>query len=172
MGVNNNKTVVNSNNIPIVNCVAFHPFDHIVAFSGIGKNPLNDLPLPVCIYTFDKTSAMTTMQADQENAARTTSPKNRTENPDTIRGLKVRMPVNAAAANKDDTNSLLEQYSSLTSRKSISSVERKKMHEEEEKQEKPMKKQSLRKSSVQERSPEKLKNMLDKLEKFLQDQGQ
>ena len=53
LGVNNNKATTFVD-VPIVNSLVYHPFDHIVAFSGIGKHPENGMPLAICIYKFEK----------------------------------------------------------------------------------------------------------------------
>ena len=53
LGVNNNKATTFVD-VPIVTSLVYHPFDHIVAFSGIGKHPENGMPLAICIYKFEK----------------------------------------------------------------------------------------------------------------------
>jgi hypothetical protein len=78
--VNNSKSTT-FDDVPIVSCIVYHPFDHIVAFSGIGKHPDNGMPLPICLYKFDKSnkgleeseSNNTTSSVDITNSLKTPS---------------------------------------------------------------------------------------------------
>ena len=144
LGVNNNKATT-SDDVPIVNCVVYHPFDHIVAFSGIGKHPINGMPLPVCLYRFDKSSNL------HEEPA--TTNVNMPLTFDTVPGIKPPAFFDANNQYKDKLSPL--KYNSLPSK------------ENNEDNVNETRNEGKPNSKPTPQSPEKLKSMLHELDQLL-----
>ena len=147
LGVNNSKSTT-PDEIPIVNSVVYHPFDHIVAFSGIGKHPLNGMPLPVCCYKFDKIS-----KVNEESAPNTNIPSTY----DATLGIKPPTFLDTKNNHKDK----------LSPMKSIPlhSTENDLGNSNELKNDDQLESKSTAKS------PEKIKSILHQLDQFLLERG-
>ena len=156
MGVNNNKTT-DPSDIPIVNCVVYHPFDHIVAFSGIGKHPSNGLlPLSICLYKFDKSSH------EKEDGTKH-SPEIPPNFDATLDAMAVKAPSFVDAKNDYKDKLIPLTYHSLPSSKKSNAENKLENAASEEKK-------SSRQSEPQ--SPENIKSMLHKLDQFLIEKSQ
>ena len=148
LGVNNNKSAT-FDDVPIVNSIVYHPFDHIVAFSGIGKHPTTGLPLPVCLYKFDKNTKSTEESSESnENTFRSI---------DTTNSLKTPSFFSAKNQYKDKLSPL--DYKSLPL-KEMDDITNDNKNKNDEKN------TTGRASS---HSPEKIKSMLYELDQFLQE---
>jgi len=148
LGVNNNKSTT-FDDVPIVNCIVYHPFDHIVAFSGIGKHPDNGMPLPICLYKFDKSN---------KGLEESESNDNTTPSLEITNSLK-------APAFFDAKNQYKGKLSPLSSNtlplREIDNTANDSTSKNEDK----------KKSKSTSQSPEKLKSMLYELDQFLLEKG-
>ena len=154
MGVNNNKTT-DPSDIPIVNCIVYHPFDHIVAFSGIGKRPFVGLPLSICIYKFEKNSQG---KQDSANYIDEIPPSSSSA----LGAVSVKAPSFFDAKNDYKDKLIPLAYQSLPSKKSNNDPKLEATSSEEKKSAKLPEPQS----------PENIKSMLHKLDQFLIENGQ
>ena len=134
--------------MPIVNSIVYHPFDHIVAFSGIGKHPTTGIPLPICLYKFDKNS-----KGAEESSE---SNENTLRSLDTTNSLKT--PTFFDAKN---------QYKDKLSPIDYKSLPLKEMNDTTNDDKNVKADTNIGRASSH--SPEKIKSMLNKLDKFLQE---
>ena len=155
MGVNNNKTT-DPSDIPIVNCIVYHPFDHIVAFSAIGKRPFVGLPLSICIYKFEKNSQG---KQDSANYIDEIPPSSSS----VLGAVGVKAPSFFDAKNDYKDKLIPLTYHSLPSSKKSNAENKLENAASEEKK-------SSRQSEPQ--SPENIKSMLHKLDQFLIEKSQ
>ena len=145
LGVNNNKSAT-FDDVPIVNSIVYHPFDHIVAFSGIGKHPSTGIPLPICLYKFDKNSKVAEETSESnENTFRSL---------DTINSLKAPSFFDAKNQYKDKLSPL--DYKSLPMKEMDDQTNDKKIEDK-----------NIARASSQ--SPQKIKSMLYELDQFLKE---